>query len=363
MRINGSDLNLAHRHGLTTQHERRERLEHWVGARPRQAEGTVQPSAAERPEQAGAAALNDLDRLTERLAKAAKRMLKAPVVATPSAATDSGKSAAVIPSEPDPKTKQVLSILEKVFGIKNISSYSFKIDTSHVQAQGATAAAEVQQSGFGIAYDYHESYLEYERSTLSAAGTITLDDGRSFSLKLDLMQERLFQSSIDVSYRAGDAKLADPLALDLDGRGLRFGPEKMSLDLTGDGIAESVNQLLGKGRWLAMDRNHDGKVSGDELFGTHSGDGFADLRQLDDDHNGWLDAGDIAFRQLLLWDGRDQLTPLGSANIGALGLTKTDATFRYTDARNETLAINRSAGVFLREDGTAGRMNQVDLKV
>ena len=49
--------------------------------------------------------------------------------------------------------------------------------------------------------------------------------------------------------------------------------------------------MLGSGSgFLALDKNGNGKIDdGSELFGTKSGDGFADLAEYDSDGNGWID--------------------------------------------------------------------------
>lgn len=41
---------------------------------------------------------------------------------------------------------------------------------------------------------------------------------------------------------------------------------------------------------LSLDQNGNGEIdNGTELFGTKSGDGFADLARYDLDYNGWID--------------------------------------------------------------------------
>ena len=60
-----------------------------------------------------------------------------------------------------------------------------------------------------------------------------------------------------------------------------------------------------------FDRNGNGKAdNGSELFGVASGNGFADLRRLDEDRNGWIDESDAAF---------DRLQGLGPGDLPALG--------------------------------------------
>lgn len=73
-------------------------------------------------------------------------------------------------------------------------------------------------------------------------------------------------------------------------------------DLDCDGKEEEISSL-GKGSgFLALDKNGDGIINdGTELFGTKSGDGFADLAEYDEDGNGWIDEDDGIFSQLRIW--------------------------------------------------------------
>jgi hypothetical protein len=66
--------------------------------------------------------------------------------------------------------------------------------------------------------------------------------------------------------------------------------------------------------WLAMDRDGDGRItSGEELFGsmtkhadgTVAQNGFEALADLDDNHDGVIDAKDPAFAKLVVWRDAD----------------------------------------------------------
>jgi len=103
-----------------------------------------------------------------------------------------------------------------------------------------------------------------------------------------------------------------PLALDLDGNGVRTLSANAGavFDVNADGRAESVGWLSTSDAWLALDRNGNGLIDdGSELFGSGTSlpdsskalDGFAALRVLDGNQDGTIDAGDAAFGKLSVW--------------------------------------------------------------
>ena len=100
--------------------------------------------------------------------------------------------------------------------------------------------------------------------------------------------------------------------------------------------------------WLALDRDGDGAIGdGSELFGSmtvladgrRAPNGFAALRELDDNGDGRITAEDSGFARLLLWsdaDGdrrstADELAPLASRRI--LSIELDDGTNPRCDAR------------------------------
>lgn len=121
--------------------------------------------------------------------------------------------------------------------------------------------------------------------------------------------------------------------------------------------------------FLALDRNNDGKVNnGSELFGTKSGNGFKDLMIYDTDGNGWIDENDPIFDKLRVWvkndSGEDRLIGLGEVGIGAIYLGNVETPFTLTDSENEErLGILKQSGIFLKENGEAGIVQNIELAV
>jgi hypothetical protein len=166
----------------------------------------------------------------------------------------------------------------------------------------------------------------------------------------------------------GSVVLRDPLIINFDGKAVELSGKRFEFDLDADGKTEALQGLSSGSAYLAIDSNADGCINdGSELFGTRSGNGFADLAKLDDDGNSWLDESDAAFDTLRLWQrdaaGHDTLSSLRDKGVGALYLGSVDTPFSLTDNENRLLAQIRASGVYLREDGRAGSLQQVDLAV
>ena len=204
-----------------------------------------------------------------------------------------------------------------------------------------------------------EFSYEAERSQFMAEGAVTLSDGRAFSFSLELTMAR---EELKFSYsRTTLGAVKDPLALNLGLKPLTA-TGRTAFDLDGDGQANEQLASLSGAAWLARDVNGDGKVNnGSELFGPQSGDGFAELAALDEDGNGVIDSGDSAFSSLRLWHSDSgQLQSLKEAGIAALFVDSVATPFSLKVA-DDTVAVVRNSGVYLRDNGVAGALQQIDV--
>jgi hypothetical protein len=356
--VTGANLSFAASHRYEASHERSERLRTWTGVRPPEPADEASPlvplrqmvAALQRPTPPAS------DYETGVLARQARQH-------GAKAEAEQDELAGL-----DPAQRRILLLLEKLFGIKGIKQFDLELDYSSVQqVQAVASQATALQSGpqgWGLEYDYHESYQEYEATSLALAGTFTTEDDRAFSFDISYQMERSYQRTTDISVRAGDAVVKDPLILDL-GQGGNISSIKKEFDLDRDGWVDLLPRLQGASRYLAADFNRNGKIDdGGELFGPTSGDGFADLAAHDDDGNGFIDQGDAIWDLLRLWSGDDaEPALLAQWKIAAIGLQRIEAPFSYKDADNTLLGQNRSAGVYLTDDGQAGVVKQVDLVV
>ncbi|GAB3215336.1 hypothetical protein [Pseudaeromonas pectinilytica] len=211
-----------------------------------------------------------------------------------------------------------------------------------------------------------ELKMEQEQLRFVATGSVTTDDGRE--IRIDLGFALDYQLT-EVSERLTKASaLKDPLVLNLEGQVAGFTQARFNFDLSGDGVQERLPMLASGSTFLALDRNGNGQIdNGTELFGVQSGNGFADLAQFDQDGNGVIDEGDSVFAELRLFRPGEALLTLGDKQIGAIFLNATATPFMHLAANQgtdgESPAVLRQTGLYLTEDGKAGTVQQVDLRV
>ena len=212
-----------------------------------------------------------------------------------------------------------------------------------------------------------ESIREQESTRFSSTGKIETTDGRVLDFDLSLTMNRNYVSERTLT-ESGKAELRDPLVINFGGNSAELSGKRFTFDLDADGKSESICGLGSSSGYLAIDSNGDGCINnGSELFGTRSGDGFADLSRLDSDGNHWLDEADAAYDSLRIWKnngtGQESLSTLRDAGVGALYLGSTETSFDLTDDENRLLAHIRASGVYLMENGNVGSLQQVDLTI
>lgn len=209
-------------------------------------------------------------------------------------------------------------------------------------------------------------YAETEETSFSTQGTVKCADGREISFNLNLEMSRSFQEYYEVSSSITQAPLCDPLVINLNGNIPELSDQTFRFDIDGDGQEDEINRLGSGSGFLALDKNGDGIINdGNELFGTKSGNGFADLAAYDTDHNGFIDEGDAIWDKLRIWvmdeNGNQQLYSLAEKGVGAICLQNASTNYAITDEDNQTKGVIRNTGIFLYENGNVGTVQHVDL--
>lgn len=279
-------------------------------------------------------------------------------------------------AENDPRTQMIMRMVESLTGQKiRLLHVDMSLDKRTQknledikplgQKSGEPTSAG-QRADAGLAFDAHTSYYEAEQSTFAAQGVVKTADGQEINFSLDLSMSREYFEQSDVSVRAGQANMKDPLVVNFGGNAAQLADARFGFDIDSDGIKDKIPFLKPGSGFLAFDKNDNGRIdNGKELFGAASGNGFADLAKLDADGNRWIDQNDPAFAKLLVWtpdaNATDSLKSLGEFGIGALHLGAQQTPFSIKNADDVLQALIRATGVFLNEDGTAGTLQQVDM--
>jgi len=332
MKIESSALQMQAQHSATRLHVQSSSLEMWVGRRPAPA-----PSADVRISEA---------------ARQARSAEPAQVATKPPA--DEGLT---------PQMAMIRDLIERITG-RAVRIYT----GPQADASAASTPPGSQRAGFGLVYEEHELLEETEHTQFAAQGSIRTADGREIRFELQLDMQRSYREESSLSLRLGDAAMVDPLVINFDGTAAQLQNLRFAFDLDGDGRTEDVPLLAGNRGYLALDTNGNQRIdSGLELFGPRTGQGFAELAAHDSDGNGWIDEADPVFGQLRVWtpeaDGPGSLRTLGELGVGAIQLASAATPFALRTAGNASLGAVRSTGVYLREDGGAGAVQQIDLSV
>ena len=222
--------------------------------------------------------------------------------------------------------------------------------------------ANIKTFSFSRQY-YHE---ETENTGFAAQGAVKCADGREINFNLNVTMSRSFQEYYEENVRMMEVSMCDPLVINLDGNIAELSDQTFLFDLDGDGQKDEINRLGSGSGFLALDKNGDGVINdGNELFGTKSGNGFADLAAYDTDHNGFIDEGDEIWDKLKIWvmdeNGEGQLYSLAEKGVGAICLQNAATDFAITDENNQAKGRIRNTGFFLYENGEAGSVQHVDM--
>jgi hypothetical protein len=238
------------------------------------------------------------------------------------------------------------------------------IDASDLRTTPASAPAPAAPArpAWGIEANVTTTTAESQQLAIAARGTVTTTDGRkiAFDLQLDVAQAHV--ATVTQRLLAGQAA-TDPLVLNLEGGFTgALSEARFTIDLDRDGTAETPHALPAGRGFLALDRNGNGAVDdGGELFGPTSGNGFSELLGYDADGNGWIDSADPVFSALDVWTPGAAPQSLTALGIGAISVASASAPFALKDAANTLTGANRAVGLFLRENGTPGTVQQIDL--
>lgn len=217
-----------------------------------------------------------------------------------------------------------------------------------------------------LIYSQENYSEESEQTGFSTVGTVRTADGREINFNVNVGMSREFQQYYKEDLELAPFAMCDPLVINLDTDVAQLQDQTFYFDIDADGELDEVSQLGSGSGYLALDKNGDGVINdGSELFGTASGNGFADLAKYDEDGNGWIDENDAIWDKLKIWtkdeNGNDVLYRLAEKGVGAICLQNVSTDFTQKGASGQTLGAIRNTGVFLYENGNVGTVQHVDV--
>jgi hypothetical protein len=220
-----------------------------------------------------------------------------------------------------------------------------------------------------IVFNTQEEY--YQKQDIKFSSSVKIQTPtQSFEMNIDLSFSQEFYESQSTQIIIGDKSFIDPLVINYDEEVNPFANISnlhFAFDLDSDGTTEMIPQLKRGAGFLALDKNDNEKIdNGNELFGPNTNDGFAELTLYDNDKNNWIDEKDAVFYKLKIYsideNGNHSLVSLIDRNVGAIYLGDVQSGFKYQSAINQTDAVQKSNGVFIKEDGSGlGVVNSIDI--
>jgi hypothetical protein len=290
------------------------------------------------------------------------------------ASTQAGTADATPPV--DPKIQLLISLIESMTGrkVKLFNPNELKHGAAAQPRTAPRAQPPAKSSGTApaqvpeIEYASHMKVSESEQTAFTAEGVVKTSDGKEIQLQLSMEMQRTFIQQSNVSASAEEPVKQDPLVVNFASAAAQLTDRKYSFDLNSDGKTEQMSFVAPGSGFLALDKNNNGVIdNGSELFGTKSGNGFADLSSYDSDKNGWIDENDAVYTKLKILSknaqGLDTLSTLAEHKIGALYLGNVATPFELKNSTNTLQGQVQSSGIYLHEDGSVGTLQQVDLVV
>ena len=367
-------------------------IQAWVGERPgsgpvtRVSHGTAATPAALASLTSQARAMAARESAAALQSQRARLPVRQFAAASPSGASSGAGPDLTDPTITDPNLTALLALIERLTGHKihlvkpgdvaanagttaqqagQAASAAVAASQGNAAAGNAATGTQQQAAGWGVEVKAEQVHQEQETTAFQASGQVTTADGQTVVFDYGLAMHRELTQTSSTDIQAGDAvRKIDPIALSLGGGPAALSDTRTGFDLNSDGTAENVAMPAAGTYFVALDRNGNGAIdNGTELFGPQSGNGFTELKALDDDGNGWIDEADAAYSRLSLWSGPATATmSLAEAGVGALYVGQSAATqFDLRDSSNNTLGQVISSSVYLGENGKPGVLQQVDL--
>lgn len=268
--------------------------------------------------------------------------------------------------QPNGQTRQY----NMIQATQQLTSFQFVAQEAQIAIRQAFPTQQTGEAiqASGLAEFHFSQHIQFQRSThnvMSAQGSVKLSDGREigFNLHLEHQQNTRIEALTQLSLQK--VAMQDPLVINLGDQPVSLKNTTFEFDLLANGETQQLAQLASGAGYLTFDLNGDGLVSnGNELFGTQTGDAYAELAVYDEDGNGWIDENDSIFNQLKLWmDQTDNSATisLAQAGVGAIYLGNVPYEYDLRDNQGALLGQSKAASIVLMENGEVKTSQAIDL--
>ncbi len=218
---------------------------------------------------------------------------------------------------------------------------------------------------------YRVALIKSQYSVTSVLDVLSFNE-HATSLDGDYDQLGNFITSLQNQFQVAKTTLS-PLVLDLDGDGVETISKSAGIHFDHDGnhFAETTGWVGKDDGLLVWDKNGNGAIdNGGELFGNNTflndgskaANGFAALADLDNNHDGKLDASDSAFTQLRLWKDSDSDAALAESEwltLDTAGVRSIAVNYKVQSLTDAQGNQHLQAGTFTRIDGTTRAVDDV----
>lgn len=206
----------------------------------------------------------------------------------------------------------------------------------------------------------------HEKLSFEALGKVQTEDGRiiDFMLALDFDRSTEIQES---AYFSSQVEMIDPLMLNINGGTVELTDQWFEFDLLANGSNKGLLKTAHGSGYLAFDKNNNGVIdNGRELFGPMTNNGFEELRQYDEDGNGWIDANDSIYSQLGMLTFNEEgavFISAKDAGLGAIYLGAISSDYQLLSDEGKALGSIKQTGVGLSEQGQTLLIQEVHLQL
>ncbi len=206
----------------------------------------------------------------------------------------------------------------------------------------------------------------HENLSFEALGKVQTEDGRiiDFMLVLDFDRSTEIQES---AYFSSQVEMIDPLMLNINGGTVELTDQWFEFDLLANGSNKGLLKTAHGSGYLAFDKNNNGVIdNGRELFGPMTNNGFEELRQYDEDGNGWIDANDSIYSQLGMLTFNEEgavFISAKDAGLGAIYLGAISSDYQLLSDEGKALGSIKQTGVGLSEQGQTLLIQEVHLQL